>query len=223
MVKNNKFPFKKPHAHLLLCLLTAILLSTCTNARNNFSLKDTVSIFLLNNGTDFFCIPVQYMGDYQIERFEFTGGYVQIGDYEILLKRDEINIYVYLNEEASDDFGSSSGGEFNLVYSEKNGKILTSKMSEPLTIKHDSEWKMNHYCIFIEKHLKNDDMKKINDEYEKGNVHSKVFIGYDITINNELQAGSGMYDDFELSSEPFVDYTALFPNLDFFRAKYLQK
>jgi len=199
---------------------TSIFFSNCTNSHFDFSLKNTVSIFLLNNGKDYyFCIPVQYIGDYQIEKFDFTDGYIQLGDYEILLKRDEINIYAYLDEAIyEDDFSS---GEFDLVYSEENGKISISKMNEPLAIKCADVGILNHYYIFIERHLKKDEMKKISNEYKKGNVHSKYFVGYDITIDNELQAGSGMLDDFELSNEPFEDVTALFPNLSFFRTKYL--
>jgi len=203
-------------------LFVTIVSSNCTAARNyDFSLKNTVAIFLLNNGKEhYFCIPVQYMGDYQVEKFEFTGGTIQIGDYELLLKRNELNIYAYLNE-ATDDL-EGSGVEFDLVYSEENGRISTAKMSEPLTIKRDSDEKINHYYIFIEKFLRNDEMQKISDEYKKGNVNSKMAIWYDITIDNELQAGSGMLDDFELSNEPFMDNAQFFPNLNFFRVTYLQ-
>jgi len=206
----------------LIAIFAAIIFSNCTNTRFDFSLKNTVSIFLLNNGkAQYFCMPVQYMGDYKIDNFEFTGGYIKIGDYEISLNRDEVNIYAYLNE-ATDDF-EGSGLEFDLVYSDENGQISISKLSEPLTIKQDSDEKINHYYIFIERFLNKDEMKKINDEFKKGNVYSKYFIGYDITIDNELQAGSGMLDDFELSNEPFTDTTLFFPNLNFFRMKYLQK
>ncbi len=203
-------------------LLAVIISSNCTKTRHyDFSLKNTVSVFLLNNGKDdFFCIPIQYMGDYKMEKFEFTSGSIQIGDYELLLNRDELNIYVYLNEDATEDF-EASDGEFKLVYSEENGSIASSKMSEPLANKHDSDEKMNHYYIFIEKFLKTNEMNKIINEYEKGNVHSKFSIWYDITIDNEEQNGSGMLDDFELSDEPAIDYAAVFSNLNFFRAKYL--
>jgi hypothetical protein len=99
---------------------------------------------MLENGKDhYFCIPVQYMGDYQIEKFEFNNGNILIGDYDILLKRDEINIYVYLNEAA--DLDGDSDSEFDLIYLEENGIILVSKMGEPLTIKHESDEKVNHY------------------------------------------------------------------------------
>jgi hypothetical protein len=197
--------------------------TNCATTRHyDFSLKDTVSIFLLNNGKNYyFCIPVQYTGDYQIEKFEFTSGNILVGDYELLLKKDEVNIYVYLNEEAADPFGISSG-EFNLVYSEENGDTLISKMNEPLTNKHNSDEIMNHYYIFIEKHLKDDEMKSIINEYERGNVYSNLVIWYDISIDNEEQNGNGMSDDFELYNGPFIDTAQLFPNLDFFRVKYLQ-
>jgi hypothetical protein len=206
-------------------LFTAIIFSNCTNTRHyDFSLKNTLSIFLLNNGKDYyFCIPVQYMGDYQIEDFEFTDGNILIGDYDILLKRDEINISVYLNEATEEDEFGNSDGEFDLIYLEENGKILISKMTEPLTIKHESDEKMNHYYIFIEKFLKNAEMKKIIKEYERGNVYSNLSIWYDITIDNEKQNGNGMLDDFELYDGPAIDPAWFPPNLNFFKAKYLQK
>ena len=204
-------------------LFAAIIFSNCTAKRQyDFSLKNTLSIFMLNNEKDhYFCIPVQYMGDYQIEKFEFNSGNIQIGDYEILLKRDEINISVYINE-ASDPDGNSDGN-FNLIYLEENGRISTSKMAEPLTIKHESDEKMNHYYIFIEKYLTDKEMKNIIGEYEKGNVYSKLSIWYDMTIDNEEQNGSGMLDDFELYNGPAIDPVWFPVNLNFFKAKYLQK
>jgi hypothetical protein len=204
-------------------LFAAIIFSNCaTTRRYDFSLKNTLSIFLLNNGKDhYFCIPVQYMGDYQIEKFEFNNGEITIGDYEILLKRDEVNISVYLNEAADED-GNSDGG-FNLIYSEENGKISISEMGEPLTIKNKPDDKLNHYYIFIEKFLTNDEYKKIINEYEKGNVYSKLSIWYDMSINNEEQNGNGMLDDFELYDGPAIDPAWFPPNLNFFKARYLGK
>jgi hypothetical protein len=93
----------------LLFVFAAITLSSCAAARGNdfsqynFSLKDTLAIFLLNNEKDYyFCIPIQYTGDYQVSGFEFDNGNILIGDYDILLKRDEVKISVYLNEEADE-------------------------------------------------------------------------------------------------------------------------
>ena len=173
-------------------LFAAIALSGCTAARGNdfsqynFSLKNTLSIFLLNNEKDYyFCVPVQYTGDYQISGFEFNNGNILIGDYDILLKRDEVNIITYLNEEADEDG-------------------------------------MNHYYIFIEKHLTDDEMKNIIKEYEKRRVYSRMSVWYDITIDNEKQNGSGMLDDFELYNGLALE-PALFPdNLNLFKARYLQ-
>jgi hypothetical protein len=159
------------------------------------------------------------MGDYQIQKFEFNTGHIVIGDFEILLNRDEINIYVYLNDDSDED--GSSDGEFNLIYSEENGGISVSKMGEPLTPKQGSGEKLNHYYIFIEKHLTDDEMKKITGEYEEGNVHSKLDIWYDMTIDNEIQNGNGMLDDFELYDGSAIDPSWFPPNLNFFRAKYL--
>jgi len=207
----------------IISLFTAITFSNCTAKHNyDLSLNNTLSIFLLNNGkSHYFCIPVQYMGDYQISGFEFNNGNILIGDYDILLKRDEINIYIYLNETA--DVDGNSDSEFNLIYSEENGGILISKMDEPLTKKHESDEESNHYYIFIEKYLTDNEMKKIIKEYEKGNVSSKLSIWYDITIDNEEQSGSGMLDDFELHNGPAIDPAWFPPNLNFFKTKYLQK
>ena len=207
----------------IICIFVTIVFLNCATTRHHdFSLKNTLSIFLLNDEKNyFFCIPVQYVGDYQIGNFEFSSGSIQIGDYEILLKRNEINIYVYLNEEA-DEYGNSDG-VFNLVYSEENGRILLSKMDEPLTIKNESDEKMNYYYIFIEKYLTDNDMKNITTEYERENVYSRLAIWYDITVDNEKQNGNGMLDDFELYDGPAMDSVWFPPNLDFFRAKYLQK
>jgi hypothetical protein len=215
----------KINVHLyIMVLFAAIALSNCATAHQNdlsqynFSLKDTLSIFLLNNGKDYyFCIPVQYIGDYQISGFEFDNGNILIDDYNILLKRDELRIYIYLNETA--DENGSMVGEFNLIYLEKNGGVLVSKMAEPLAVKNNM---MNHYYIFIEKHLTDDEMKNIINEYERGNVYSRMSVWYDITIDNEEQKGSGISDDFELYNGIALA-PALFPvNLNFFKAKYLQ-
>jgi len=207
----------------IMILFAVIIFSDCKTVRqNNFSLKNTLSIFLLNNGKDhYFCIPVQYIGDYHIAGFEFNNGNIQIGDYNILLKRDEINISVYLNEESDIDGSSDSG--FNLIYLEENGGVSISKMGEPLAVKNGSDEKMNHYYIFIEKYLTDSEMKNIIGEYEKGNVYSKLAIWYDMTIDNEEQNGSGMLDDFELFDGPAIDPAWFPPNLNFFKAKYLQK
>jgi len=206
-------------------LLAAITLSNCATTRQNdfsrynFSLKDTLSIFLLNDEKGYyFCIPVQYLGDYQLSRFEFDNGNIQVGDYDILLKRDKINISVYLNETANED--GNTVDEFNLIYLEENGKISVSKMAEPLAMKNKPDDMMNHYYIFIEKHLTDNEMKKIINEYKKGNVRSKMSVWYDITVDNEEQNGTGMLDDFELYDGLALN-PVLFPsNLNFFRAKY---
>jgi hypothetical protein len=209
-------------------LFTVISLSNCTKIRQNdfskynFSLKDTLSIFLVNNEKGYcFCIPVQYSGDYQISRFDFDNGDILIGNYDILLKRDEINIAIYLNEMADED-GSTVEG-FNLIYLEGNGKVSVSKMSEPLAVKNESDDMVNHYYIFIEKYLTDNDMKNIIDQYKKGNVTSKLSIWYDLTIDNEEQNGSGILDDFELYNGLALDPEWFPSNLNFFKLKYLQK
>jgi hypothetical protein len=219
----------KINAYLcIMGLFVTIIFSNCATTRQkdfsqyNFSLKNTLSIFLLNNEEDYyFCIPVQYIGDYQIAGFKFTNGNILIGNYDILLKRDEVNISVYLNETADED--GNTVGEFNLIYLEENGNVLVSKMAEPLAIKNEPDYIMNQYDIYIEKHLTDNEMKNIINEYKKGNVYSKLSVWYDITIDDQGQNGSGMLDDFELNTgSPVNEYVGLLPHFNFFRAKYLQ-
>jgi len=208
---------------LCLYIFPVIFLSNCLNAHQyNFSLKNTLSIFILNDEKKYyFCIPVQYIGNYQINGFEFNNGNIVIGDYEILLKKDEINISVYLNE-ATDEYGNSDDN-FNLIYLEENGKTLLSKMNEPISIKHESDNIMNHYYIFIERYLNNNEIKNIINEYEKGNINSRFYIGYDTVIENEYQKGNGMLDDFELYNGISIDPSFFPVNLNFFKTKYLLK
>ena len=183
-------------------------------------MHNTVSIFLLNDENNYyFCIPVQYVGDYQIQAFEFDNGSVFIGDYNISLKRDEVNISVYLNETA--DESANSIGEFNLIYLEEKEKVFISKMTEPLFIKNDPDYIMNHYYIFIERYLNNDEIKNIIIEYEKGNINSSFSVWYDLIIDNNEQNGSGMLDNFELHNGPLQEFVWLFQNMEFFRTKYL--
>jgi len=226
---NNNYMKSKINFYLcIIGLFTVITLSNCAKksqndfSKYNFSLKDTLSIFLLNNEKGrYFCIPVQYSGDYQISRFEFNNGDILIGNCDILLNRDEINISIYLNEMA--DVDGNIIGEFELIYLEENGKVSVSKITEPLAVKNESEYTLNYYYIFIEKYLTDNDMKNIISEYKKGNVNSKMSIWYDLTIDNEEQNGSGMLDDFELYNGLALD-PAWFPqNLDFFKSKYMKK
>ena len=209
----------------ILLLFTIVFFMNCTSMtvkKNTFSLKDTLSVFLLNNekGT-FFCIPVQYLCNFHINSFEFINGAINIGEYKILLKRDEINVSVYLNKNADEE--GSSDSEFNLIYSEENGKVLISKMNESLLeeqVKDDNNF--IHYYIFIEKFLKHNDLKKINNEYNKGNVFSHSEIWYNLIIDNEQQNGNGMMDNFELYDGIAIDPRHFPANLNFFRVKYLQ-
>jgi hypothetical protein len=175
----------------VISIIIVIGFVNCAAARGNdfsqynFSLKDTLSIFLLNNEKDYyFCIPIEYAGDYQFSDFQFNSGNILIGDYDILLKRDEVNVIVYLNETADEDG-------------------------------------MNHYYIFIEKYLTDDEMRNIINEYEKGNVYSRMSVWYDMCIDNEKQNGSGIMDDFELYNGIALEPAMFPPNLNFFKTKYL--
>jgi len=213
---------------LILTFLAAAVCFGCVTAQrahnNDFSLNNTLSIFLLKNESGrSFCIPVQYIGDYQIQSFRFESGFIIIGGYEILLNKDEVSISVYLNESA-DDYGNYTGG-FNQIYSEENGKVFMSKMNEPLAAKQESAYMFNQYNIFIERPLTDDEYLKISGEYEKGNIASRFGIEYDLVISNEPQEGgmgiTGIYDDFELYKGAAIDPAWYPPNLGFFKEKYL--
>jgi hypothetical protein len=102
----------------------------------NFSLKNTLAIFLLNNERGwYFCIPVQYLGNYKIDNFKFDTGNIIIGYYNIILKKDELNISVYLNENA-DENGNTQYDIFiekyltdnemeNIINEYKNGNVYS--------------------------------------------------------------------------------------------------
>jgi hypothetical protein len=209
-----------PISHIIILL---ILFTACATTRHyDFSLNNTLSIFFLKSDKNYyFCIPVQYMGGYQINNFEFVNGSLTIGDYEISLKRDEVKITVYLNETA--EFEGNLDAGFNLIYLEEYNNILLSKMDEPLTNDHEVDDKYNHYYIFIERHLTEADVKKMVKEYEKDNTYCKFVIEYDITFDNELQAGSGLLDDFELYDGLAIDPVCFPGNLNFFKTKYMIK
>ena len=201
--------------------LMIIMLSNCAASRQyNFTLKNTLAIFLLNNENNYyFCIPVQYTGDYQLGKFDFNRGNILIGEYEILLNRNDLNISMYLNETADEEGNSGSG--FNLIYLEEKGEIILSNADEPLTIIQTFNPQYNHYYIFIEKYLDDKEMKNIISEYEKGNVYSKMSIEYNLVIDNEPQNGNGILDDFEIYNGTAIDPSFFPPNLDFFKTKYL--
>jgi len=205
-------------------LFMSIILSNCARTsagQSDFSLRNTVSIFLLNNDTgSFFCIPIQYLGDFHIGCFEFTNGLIVIGDYEIPLLKDNINIFVYRNQK-SDESGSFDSG-FDLVFGKKRGNVIASKMSEPLSVLQEkSNGKYIHYYIFIERFLEVHEVKGIKSEYAKGNVYSRFEVWFNLIIDGEAQIGNGVIDDFELYTGDPSDAVYLFPNLNFFRAKYL--
>jgi len=189
--------------------------------KRDFSLKNTVSVFMLNNenGT-FFCIPLQYLFNDHIGSFTFSHGSIIIGDCEIPLKSVDITISVYLNENA-DENGSADSG-FDAVHVQEKGKIILSKMDEPLSVRQtESNEKYNHYYIFIEKFLNGNDIAKINREYDKGNGNGRFEIWYDLIIDDEPQNGNGIMDDFELFDGISIDPQWFPPNLNFFKAKYL--
>jgi hypothetical protein len=192
-------------------LIMAIAFAGCAR-QYNFTLKDTLAIFLLNNDAGYsFCIPIQYMGDFQVENFEFTDGHIILGEYEIPLQRYNVTISAYLNEE----------GDEAAVDSFK--PITLSKMSDPLTQHANEGEHINHYYIILEYFLNSDDTQSMIAEYKKGNVYSQVYINFNITIDKNRQEGSGIWDDFELYDGIAIDPAMFPPNLNFFKAKYMQK
>jgi hypothetical protein len=174
-------------------IVTIFFFSCATTSHYNFSLKNTLAIFMLNNGKNSrFAIPVQYIGDYHVQSFEFDHGYIQIGDYKIPLGRDDLSIEMFASE-SSDESGNIGLGN------------------------------LNQYNIFVQYTLKERDMDNITNEYKKGNTYSKFYIEYTITIDNERMEGCGYTDDFELYNGPVGDYDWFPPNLKFFKDNVLGK
>jgi len=215
----------------VLVLAAAVIYSGCastqaavqrdsrSNQRSyNFTFNNTVAAYIVNDGKNnqFFCVPIQYAFEYQIQSFDLTESFIMIGDYKIDINRNNANIYIYLDEE-SDALGSFDSINFKIIFIEEEGIINLSEMNKPLQAKL-SEDIVNHYYIFIERHLNENEMNTVIKEYKKGNVSSSMEIWYDITIDNEPQFGSGMLDTFELS---VYDPTYGIPNLKFFKVMYL--
>ena len=168
-----------------------------------------MSISILSNGKNhYFSIPVQYVGDYQIESFEFLTGYVLIGNYKILLERENITINILLSK--SSDVDGKAKGDFETVYSEDKGKIKISKLEEPI-LKDESDKTLNLYNIDIERVLTKEEINNIINEYENlktidyeyrtGNTNSKINIEYKIKIENEFEAGMFDYFEFRINSD----------------------
>jgi len=110
------------HIFIIFYIITIFSIFTaCASERQyNFTLKNTLSIFLLNNENSYyFCIPVQYTGDYQVNSFDFTRGYVLIGEYEIPLIREELNIFTFSNEEIDETVNYSGGFNHYYIFIEK--------------------------------------------------------------------------------------------------------
>jgi len=193
----------------LLAFFAALFLCACKpTPQYDFICQNTMSISILYNGKNhYFCIPVQYVGDYQIESFNFLNGYVLIGDYKIPLERKNIKINISLSKSVDDYFRAK--GDFEPVYLEDKGKITISKLSEPI-IKDETDELLNMYNIDIERILTKAEIKKIIKEYEnlktidykyrEGNTNSKINIEYKIKINDEFEAGMFDYFEFKISS-----------------------
>jgi hypothetical protein len=195
---------------LILISLFAVFFFSACNAKPHYDFicQNTMSISILSNGKNhYFSIPVQYVGDYQIESFEFLSGYVLIGDYKILLERENIKINILLNKSANEYFHAK--GDFEPVYSEDKGKIKLSKLDEPI-IKDETDKTFNLYNIDIERvltkeEIKNiineyENLKNINYEYRTGSTNSKINIEYKIKIENEFEAGMFDYFEFRINS-----------------------
>jgi hypothetical protein len=131
---------------------------------------------MFNNGKDYyFSIPIQYIGDYQIQDFEFDSGFILIGDYKIVLERDDLKIDMFLNESSDEDGNTDGLGN------------------------------LNQYNIILRKNINKSELKNIINEYEKGNTQSQFYVEYAITIDNEKMTGCGYMDDFELYNGPLQD------------------
>lgn len=194
--------------HCILVLFAALVFSNCATNKSdsgassqnneidyNFICEDTLSIFIHKDESDYiFNIPVQYIGYYQIETFDFSYGSIMIGEYNILLGRENTKISIMLNT-SSDVYGKTSG-IFDLVYLEEYGNVTISKIKEPIK-KSRTDKTMNQYNINIERRLNEDELANLIKEYQKGNTYSNFTIKYEAKIDNE--AGEfGIYDGFEL-------------------------
>jgi len=179
-----------------------IFLSNCASEHEyNFTCDNTLSIFInKENNTYRFNIPIQYIGNYQLETFDLLPSNILIGDYNIILNRENTTIAALLNT-ASDEYGKIIKGSFDLVYLEEYGIISTSELNAPIT-KSETDNTLNQYNINIQRILTDDEAKSIINEYRKGNINSSFIIWYKATIDNEF-GEFGISDDFILNNEHF--------------------
>jgi len=158
-------------------IFAALIFSHCENARKyDFICQNTMSIDISNNGKNYyFSIPVQYIGDYQIEAFDFINGYILIGDYKILLEKENVKITILLNNQSD-------------VYENTGNDLNQYNINIERTLSHDEiENIINEY-----KNLNN-----TNYKYRKGNTNSKINIEYKLTTDKDGEFETGMFDYFE--------------------------
>ena len=192
----------------IISLFAVLVFSNCVSQDNvpgaskqnneidyNFICEDTLSITILKDESDYiFNIPVQYIGYYQIETFDFSYGNILIGDYNILLGSENTIISIMLN--TSSDIYGKTNGSFNLVYLEEYGSVTISKIKEPIK-KSRTDKTMNQYNINIERRLNEDELANLIKEYQKGNTYSNFTVKYEAKIDNEF-GEFGIFDGFEL-------------------------
>ena len=126
----------------IVVLFMAIIFANCATrqhnefAQYNLTLRDSLTIFLLNNENNhFFCIFLQYIGDFQISNFEFNYGNILIGEYHIPLNRENVRVLQYFNEVQHEYYFRMNQYSFfierhltdsemrNIINQYKNGKV----------------------------------------------------------------------------------------------------
>ena len=116
--------------------------------------------------------PKEY---FEIEKFEFDNGFIQINDYKIVIDKG-INIDIRI-----DDYNWDK-----TVYYISNGRIGYSNVARLNAFKNSTDNSIIEYRISFMQESSKKDVKKILDEYKRNNNSALLYIKYEITINNEI-------------------------------------
>jgi hypothetical protein len=165
---------------IIICCFSILCLNNCGTIGYGFSILYEEKSSILPNvrlwsGSSLgynFRVSFNYDSNYQIDNIEFDYGFIIIGDYMYVLERDDIEIGVFID-----------GLRF---FSSSKDDMALSKMREPIILESDSNTQIFQYSFYFNKTFNNDEIAEIVNRYSKENNYLKVYVKYNLYINNEI-------------------------------------
>jgi hypothetical protein len=137
--------------------------------------KAFISLLKSKEDDNFISIDFNINSNNQIENFKYYDGFIQIGNYNLELNKEKISIDIDLNK------------DFNNVYWVIKGQEPKSKMNEPIITKNEKNNGINIYFFsFTLSSISDNEIKIIIDNFKKKNTKTKLYLKYEIEINNEI-------------------------------------